>query len=186
MGCAPRVPLPAASTVGSSQCPACAAAPHALPPSRLPARMSPLCPCACLSTRQGTSAFNQPLSFDTSSVTNMGGMFYVRSARALASSLHSRVLPVPCLRRRPHTPSRLPGPHLAPLPMLPVRLGRVHKGCPQPTSFSPVAHGRAPRPSRLLTMARAGVRGTAPRPHPPPHNRRRRRRRPTPSRTRPP
>jgi len=27
-------------------------------------------------------AFNQPLSFDTSSVTTMSGMFYVRSAHA--------------------------------------------------------------------------------------------------------
>jgi hypothetical protein len=30
------------------------------------------------------SAFNQPLSFDTSKVTNMRNMFEVRSARALA------------------------------------------------------------------------------------------------------
>jgi hypothetical protein len=29
------------------------------------------------------SAFNQPLSFDTSKVTSMGWMFSVRSARAL-------------------------------------------------------------------------------------------------------
>ena len=44
---------------------------------------------ALLSTRQVASAFNQPLSFDTSSVTDMGYMFYVRSARALAPSLQS-------------------------------------------------------------------------------------------------
>jgi len=37
-----------------------------------------------LSTRQYTRAFNQPLSFDTSNVTDMSYMFYVRSARALA------------------------------------------------------------------------------------------------------
>ena len=36
------------------------------------------------STRQQASAFNQPLSFDTSKVTDMGRMFSVRSARALA------------------------------------------------------------------------------------------------------
>ena len=36
------------------------------------------------STRQDASAFNQPLSFDTSSVTDMNRMFYVRSAHALA------------------------------------------------------------------------------------------------------
>ena len=34
-------------------------------------------------TRQYASAFNQPLSFDTSSVTTMKYMFRVRSARAL-------------------------------------------------------------------------------------------------------
>ena len=38
---------------------------------------------ARLSTRQLATAFNQPLSFDTSKVTDMGHMFYVRSARAL-------------------------------------------------------------------------------------------------------
>ena len=37
-----------------------------------------------LLTRQGATAFNQPLSFDTSSVTDMSGMFSVRSARDLA------------------------------------------------------------------------------------------------------
>jgi len=34
-------------------------------------------------TRQRAHAFNQPLSFDTSKVTTMFGMFEVRSARAL-------------------------------------------------------------------------------------------------------
>jgi len=69
-----------------------------------------------LSTRQSATAFNQPLSFDTSKVTNMGRMFYVRSARALApNSLESDL---PCARRlRCHlsTPSRLPArtsPHI--------------------------------------------------------------------------
>ena len=33
------------------------------------------------STRQHAYAFNQPLSFDTSSVTDMSYMFYVRSPR---------------------------------------------------------------------------------------------------------
>ena len=51
-------------------------------PSRLPARMPPA-PYARLMTRQSASAFNQPLSFDTSSVTSMSYMFFVRSARAL-------------------------------------------------------------------------------------------------------
>ena len=38
-----------------------------------------------LSTRQDAVAFNQPLTFDMSSVTDMDYMFSVRSARALCS-----------------------------------------------------------------------------------------------------
>ena len=41
-----------------------------------------LCPPFCCA-RQGASVFNQPLSFDTSSVTAMKYMFHVRSGRAL-------------------------------------------------------------------------------------------------------
>ena len=37
--------------------------------------------CPHLATRQSAYAFNQPVSFDTSSVTNMAQMFWVRSAR---------------------------------------------------------------------------------------------------------
>ena len=40
--------------------------------------------CALVLTRQGASAFNQPLSFDTSSVTNMLNMFGVCFAPALS------------------------------------------------------------------------------------------------------
>ena len=43
-----------------------------------------LAPHARLSIRQNAYAFNQPLNFDTSKVTIMSFMFYVRSARALA------------------------------------------------------------------------------------------------------
>ena len=58
---------------------------------------------ARLSTRQEAKAFNQPLSFDTSKVTDMGGMFNVRSARAL---------PPPALNQAiPRTPLALPSPH---------------------------------------------------------------------------
>jgi len=59
-------------------------------PSRLPARTSPRIACALPSTRQHAHAFNQPLSFDTSKVTDMSYMFYVRSARALAPTASSR------------------------------------------------------------------------------------------------
>ena len=60
---------------------------------------------APLSTRQLASAFNQPLSFDTSSVTDMGFMFYVRPVRALRP-ISSWALPLlslapPSLRRPP-------------------------------------------------------------------------------------
>ena len=50
-------------------------------PSRIPARVSPS--TSFVVTRQEADAFNQPLSFDTSSVTDMSYMFFVRSARAL-------------------------------------------------------------------------------------------------------
>jgi hypothetical protein len=55
---------------------------HALPPPGLAPRPTSH---ALLSTRQSAPSFNQPLSFDTSKVTDMYGMFYfyVRSARAL-------------------------------------------------------------------------------------------------------
>ena len=62
-----------------------------------------------LSTRQQASTFNQPLSFDTSEVTTMGHMFFVRSARALApKSLESGLPRARRLRRHCPTPSRLP------------------------------------------------------------------------------
>ena len=54
-----------------------------LKPPRLPAHTSLRIFHALLSTRQYASAFNQPLSFDTSSVTTMHAMFSVRSAHAL-------------------------------------------------------------------------------------------------------
>ena len=60
-----------------------------------------------LSTRQSASSFNQALSLDTSSVTSMFGMFYVRSTRAIphfpVESLHAH-----CLHHRNPTPSHLP------------------------------------------------------------------------------
>ena len=49
----------------------------------LPAHTSPGTVSPPFDSRQGASAFNQPLVLDTSSVTNMMYMFRVRSARAL-------------------------------------------------------------------------------------------------------
>ena len=64
---------------------ACAAAAPTPPPASQPALHPAL--HALLSTWQHAKLFNQPLSFDTSNVTNMEQMFFVRSARALAPSL---------------------------------------------------------------------------------------------------
>ena len=72
--------------------------------------------------------------------------------------------PARCLRRGRPTPPRLPARLVVPRPKLPSRLGRLRTRCQPPTSSSSVAHGRAPRPLRLLAMARAGLQGPA-RPH---------------------
>ena len=58
--------------------------PHTLPPpgAHLAPHRLPL-----PSTRQQSTTYNQPLSLNTSMVTNMYGMFNVRSARALAPKL---------------------------------------------------------------------------------------------------
>ena len=62
---------------------ACAAVARRLPPSG--PSTSPRTACPLSDSRQEASVFNQPLSFDTSSVTTMSGMFYVRSSpRALS------------------------------------------------------------------------------------------------------
>ena len=59
--------------------------------------------CPLLSTRQKAEAFNQPLSFDTSGVIIMHGMFFVRSPRSRARA----PILAPC-------PPVCAGPHLAP------------------------------------------------------------------------
>ena len=76
--------LPAASTDGSSLRTACAAAATPRPPVSWPARRPSS--YASLLTRQYASSFNQPLSLDTSSVTDMTYMFMVRSGRALPAA----------------------------------------------------------------------------------------------------
>jgi len=77
-----------------------------------------------LSPRQNAHAFNQTLSWDTSSVVNMYRMFQVRSARAPASCFHTWVLCLhaACAAAAP-TPSRVPA-CLSPLVSCsPFRLG---------------------------------------------------------------
>ena len=84
--CAPS-PRPPAEPL-----PACRLSSPRAPPSHLPTRAH-LDPAtyAHLATRQGASAFNQLVSFDTSSVTNMYAMFAVRT---LAPTTPAEPLPV--------------------------------------------------------------------------------------------
>ena len=102
------------SLVGSSLHAACATAARK---TSVPARMSPS-QHAFLWTRQSATAFNQPLSLDTSKVTSMYQMFTVRSARAHAthspvrSSLHVVWAAAP-------TPSRLLALHVVLIVCLP-------------------------------------------------------------------
>ena len=93
---------------------------HLSPPHRMP---SP-------STRQFASAFNQPLSFDTSSVTNMYRMFRVRSARALGPQALSQAIPVhaACVPPPHHRPFRLPARTSPPrIACPPLRLGSTRR-----------------------------------------------------------
>ena len=54
----------------------------------------------CFYSRQQAYAFNQPLSFDTSSVTSMGQMFYVRfTPLALLPICSQALLCTRCVRR---------------------------------------------------------------------------------------
>ena len=78
--------------------------------------------CPPFDSWQEATAFNQPLTFDTSSVTDMQYMFRVRSARALAPGLQSDppCVHAACATPPPHTPSPPSGPHLARYHMLPM------------------------------------------------------------------
>jgi len=128
-----------------------------LPAARTSSRI--VCPP---STRQLAYAFNQPLRFDTSKVTTMSDMFYVRSARALAPSLGSGPPRARRFRCRHTAPTALspPGPHLALHRMPSLRLSRT-RPCPTQTSCSSVARGRATRTIPVI-MARTGLRVAAP------------------------
>ena len=67
-------------------------APRSPAASHLPGRTSPRTVCPPFDSRQRASAFNQPLSFDTSGVNNMAYMFYVRSSPCPAPNMQSRPL----------------------------------------------------------------------------------------------
>ena len=92
---------------------ACTAVARRLPPPN--PYTSPRAACPPFNSRQGASVFNQPLSFDTSSVTDMSGMFYVRSSPRALPPICSRALSCTlCLHRgRPPPPARRPA-YLAP------------------------------------------------------------------------
>ena len=132
-------------------------------------------------SRQGMDNFNQPLSFDTSSVTDMFGMFQVRSpAGAQLELLHhpfvysrqdaykfnqplsfdtssvTSMTEMFKVRALPCTPSARPTPRTLSCALF-ATLGRAQTPCPPPTSCSSVAHGRKPRPSPPLAMARLTV-----------------------------
>ena len=68
-----------------------------------------------LSTRQNAYAFNQPLSFDTSSVTTMESMFRVRSARAPHPLVTLQTLARTLLARQPAHTLAPPSPRAADL-----------------------------------------------------------------------
>ena len=84
-----------------------------------PPRPSPgVSPSMCLRvTRQGASAFNQPLSLDTSSVTTMAYMFLVRPSPCPAPNLPSNTPLRPACavaRRLPPPRPHLLAPHRTP------------------------------------------------------------------------
>ena len=96
---------------------------------RLPGRStSPRSAFPPFDSRQYASAFNQPLTFDTSSVTDMRDMFRVRSPPWPAPNLHSSPplnAACPVVARRP--PASRAGPQLAPHRMPSFRLGSARR-----------------------------------------------------------
>ena len=80
--------------------------------SRLPRPTPRPASYALLSTRQRASAFNQPLSFDTSSVRDMDYMFSVRFTHALAPPASAQPGPLAV-----HAARELPPAHALPPPV---------------------------------------------------------------------
>ena len=86
---------------------------------------------------QNLNSFNADISsWDTSGVADMNQMFYVRSARAPASRLHSRgPLPARCLRRRRAHALPPLGPPVAALFMLSLSTRQHARAFNQPLSW---------------------------------------------------
>ena len=101
-----RVPCP----VSSRFLRACCEHRHTASTARALATSTPGSPSTCLgATRQGASAFNQPLSLVTSSFTDMNNMFYVRTPAHVLCPVSSRFRRARCVHRhtapdRPSTP----------------------------------------------------------------------------------
>ena len=125
--------------------------------SRLLACSPPRTVCPACDPRQWATAFNQPLSWDTSSVRNMDYVFHVRCSPRPAPPI-CRPSPPACTAIAPRTHagggSRV-APHTLSTPS--VRLGRTQTPCPTPTSCSSAARGRSPS-SFTITMAQAVLR----------------------------
>ena len=119
------VPLPPVLTVvGPSLHRRCTLARAVVAPRPLvlPARMPPLFCMPPLPTWQGAATFNLPLSFDTSSVTTMSGMFAVRSVPL--PPISSRGFPLARFPLAPQPPYRPPTCRFV---SLPLRLGRARR-----------------------------------------------------------
>ena len=132
--------------------------------SRLLARSPPRTVCPACDPRQFAEAFNQPLGWDTSGVTDMRYIFDVRCSPAPAPSACS-LSPSTLHRLHPDCACIPAGcgssvtPHIPRTPS--VRLGRTQTRCPTPTSCSSAVRGRAPPPSPPLAMTRVGRREAA-------------------------
>ena len=123
-----------------------------LAPHRLP----------CLRPRQDAITFNQPLSWDTSGVTDMSYMFQVHSPAALPpSAIKPSHTLLDCVHRDRARTSAGKAAASCIMPLIPrppsVRLGRAQTLCPPPTSCASAARGRAPPHSRPLAMSRIGI-----------------------------
>ena len=99
--CAP-LPCPQPAVAGSplhTLCAHLARTPPPAPPGQQHAPRTPYSMCPACDPRQNASAFNQPMSWDTSRVTDMNSMFFVRcSLRALPPNLQPRALsPARCV-----------------------------------------------------------------------------------------
>eukprot|EP00964_Phaeocystis_antarctica_P102341 scaffold67699_cov63-Phaeocystis_antarctica.AAC.1 len=126
-GCSPCAPPHALPPICSRALPCTLLAPPSPAASRLPARTSSRTACPPFDPRQGASAFNQPLSFDTSSVTTMYAMFHVRSFPCPAPNLQSSPpLHAACTAVARRLPP--PGPHVVPHRMPSFRLSAVRVG----------------------------------------------------------